>query len=160
MSATLAVVYNFVKPWSTEEATKPMKLTIDLPDALLYRAKNIADLRGVTLTDLIEDGLRVVIETPDASALPATHPVDAPAPLDPAPTPKQAQYLAYIYHYTVVNGQPPSQADMQRYFRTSPPNVHNMILRLEEKGWLERVPGRARALRVLIPAEQLPPLEP
>ena len=48
---------------------------------------------------------------------------------------------------------------MQRYFRTSPPSVHNMILRLEENGWLERIPGQARAIRVLVPPEQLPPLE-
>jgi DNA-binding MarR family transcriptional regulator len=79
--------------------------------------------------------------------------------LDPSPTPRQAQYLAFIHHYTLLNRRPPSQADIQRYFQTAPPNVRNMLLRLEENGWLERSPGQARAIRVLVPPEQLPPLE-
>jgi hypothetical protein len=34
-----------------------------------------------------------------------------------------------------------------------------MILRLEEKGLITRIPGRARTIEVAIPPEQLPPLE-
>jgi hypothetical protein len=30
-------------------------------------------------------------------------------------TEKQGQYLAFIYYYTKINGQPPAEADMQRY---------------------------------------------
>jgi len=41
-----------------------------------------------------------------------------------AHTDKQGQYLAFIYYYTKVNGQPPAEADMQRYFRVTPPSVH------------------------------------
>ena len=29
-------------------------------------------------------------------------------------TEKQGQYLAFIYNYSVIHGQPPSEADMQR----------------------------------------------
>jgi len=47
---------------------------------------------------------------------------------------------------------------MQRYFRVSPPAVHDMILRLEERGLIQRTPRQARSIRVLLPVEQLPPL--
>ena len=73
-------------------------------------------------------------------------------------TEKQGQYLAFIYYYTKINGQPPAEADMQWYFRTTPPTVHQMILRLEEKGFIARTPGMARSIRLLIPFEMLPPL--
>lgn len=73
-------------------------------------------------------------------------------------TEKQGQYLAFIYYYTKINGQPPAEADMQRYFRTTPPTVHQMILRLEEKGFIAHTPGMARSIRLLIPFEMLPPL--
>ena len=73
-------------------------------------------------------------------------------------TEKQGQYLAFIYYYTKINGQPPAEADMQWYFRTTPPSVHQMILRLEEKGFIARTPGMARSIRLLIPFEMLPPL--
>jgi repressor LexA len=74
-------------------------------------------------------------------------------------TEKQGQYLAFIYYYTKVNGRPPAQADMQRYFQTTPPTVHQMIITLEQKGLISRVPGQARAIQVLLPLEQLPPLK-
>jgi DNA-binding MarR family transcriptional regulator len=34
-----------------------------------------------------------------------------------------------------------------------------MILRLEEKGFIERTPGKARSIVVLLSPDQLPPLE-
>ena len=75
------------------------------------------------------------------------------------PTPKQGQYLAFIYEYTAVNGRPPSEAELQRIFRVTPPSVHDMILRLEENGWIARIPGQARSIRVLISPDKLPRLE-
>jgi len=74
-------------------------------------------------------------------------------------TDKQGQYLAFIYYYTKVNGQPPAEADMQRYFRVTPPSVHQMALTLEANGFIERIPGQGRSIRLLIPREQLPDLE-
>ncbi len=32
-------------------------------------------------------------------------------------TPRQGQYLAFIHAYTLVNGRPPAQADIQRFFQ-------------------------------------------
>ena len=74
-------------------------------------------------------------------------------------TEKQGQYLAFIYYYTKVNGGPPAEADMQRYFRVTPPSVHQMVLTLESNGFIERIPGQGRSIRLLIPREDLPDLE-
>ena len=74
-------------------------------------------------------------------------------------TPKQGQYLAFIYYYTKINRRPPAEADIQWYFRVSPPTVHQMILKLEEKGLIRRVPGQARSIEVMVPLENLPMLE-
>ena len=71
-------------------------------------------------------------------------------------TEKQGQYLAFIYNYTVIHGQPPSEADMQRFFRVTPPSVHQMVLKLEEKGFISREPRKARTIQVLVEPEQLP----
>jgi Mn-dependent DtxR family transcriptional regulator len=72
---------------------------------------------------------------------------------------KQGQYLASIYYYTKMHGRAPAEFDMQRYFRVSPPSVHQMVLRLEANGFIERVPGQGRSIRLLIPREELPDLE-
>ena len=74
-------------------------------------------------------------------------------------TEKQGQYLAFIYYYTKGNGRSPAEADMQRYFRVTPPSVHQMVLTLELNGFIERIPGQGRSIRLLIPREQLPDLE-
>jgi repressor LexA len=74
-------------------------------------------------------------------------------------THKQGQYLAFIYYYSRVNGRPPAEADMQRYFRVSPPSVHQMVLTLEANGFIERTPGQGRSLRLLLAREDLPDLE-
>ena len=74
-------------------------------------------------------------------------------------THKQGQYLAFIYYYSRVSGRPPAEADMQRYFRVSPPSVHQMVLTLEANGFIERIPGQGRSLRLLLAREDLPDLE-
>jgi LexA DNA binding domain. len=71
----------------------------------------------------------------------------------------QGQYLAFIRAYTLIHREPPAEADMQRFFRVTPPSVHRMVVTLAERGLVKRTPGRARSLRVLVPPEELPPLE-
>ncbi|MGI8741897.1 MAG: LexA family protein [Bryobacteraceae bacterium] len=73
-------------------------------------------------------------------------------------TQKQGQYLAFIYHYTKLHSQAPSEADMQRYFRVTPPSVHQMVLTLEANGLIDRTPWQARSIRLLVEREDLPPL--
>jgi Iron dependent repressor, N-terminal DNA binding domain len=89
--------------------------------------------------------------------------------IDPAPkrdlsvaprfTAKQGQYLAYIYHYTKVHRQSPAETDLERYFRVSPPSIHTMVKTLERNGLIEKIPGQARSIRLLVLPEHLPPLE-
>ena len=71
----------------------------------------------------------------------------------------QGRYLAFIAAYTKVNGRAPAEADMQRYFRVTPPSVHQMILALERRGLITRTPGRARSIQVLVRGERLPALD-
>lgn len=66
--------------------------------------------------------------------------------------------MAFIYAYTKVNGRPPAEADMQRYFCVTPPSVHRMVVELEERGLIRRLPGVARSIEVLLAPEQLPVL--
>lgn len=74
-------------------------------------------------------------------------------------TPKQGQYLAFIYYYTKLNGYPPAEADMQKYFKVTPPSVHQMVSSLERHGFIEKIPGKPRSIRVLLPSSELPELE-
>ena len=71
-------------------------------------------------------------------------------------TDKQGQYLAFIDAYTRVHGRPPAETDMQRHFRVSPPAVHQMVLTLERAGLIQRQPGVARSIEVLVTPEGLP----
>jgi len=73
-------------------------------------------------------------------------------------SPKQGQYLAFIYYYTKIHRVSPSEADMQRYFQVSPPTVHQMVLNLEKLGFIKRIPGQGRSIRLLLPREELPDL--
>ena len=76
----------------------------------------------------------------------------------PLYTPKQGQYLAFIYAYTRVLGRPPAEADIQRYFKVTPPTVHQMLITLERIGLIRRKPGVARSMELLVSPESLPVL--
>jgi hypothetical protein len=82
---------------------------------------------------------------------------DAPRP---AFTARQGQFLAFIHTYTLVNGRPPAEADMMRFFRLTPPSVHQMVLTLEKAGLISRQPGVARSIVVLLDRSALPALYP
>ena len=88
--------------------------------------------------------------------------------IDPAPSPdpavaprfttKQGQYLAFIYNYSKIHGRAPSELDLQGYFQTTPPTIHDMIKMLELRGFIKRTPGQARSIQVLVRPEHLPTL--
>jgi hypothetical protein len=87
-----------------------------------------------------------------------------PAPkLDPSIPPpfsaKQGQYLAFIYNYTKIHRQAPSEPDLQRHFGVSPPAIHDMIKTLERNGLLEKIAGQARSIRLLVDPHHLPRLK-
>jgi DNA-binding MarR family transcriptional regulator len=70
----------------------------------------------------------------------------------------QGQYLAFIEAYTTLHGVAPAEADMQRFFRVTPPAVHRMVLALEQRGLLKRVAGQARSIRLLLSPVEIPKL--
>lgn len=79
--------------------------------------------------------------------------------MEPSFTTKQGQYLAFIYYYTKVNGVAPAETDFRRYFGTTAPSVHQMIVKLEAAGWIQRTPGAGRSIRLRVPRSELPDLE-
>lgn len=73
-------------------------------------------------------------------------------------TSKQGQYLAFIHLYTRLHRRPPAEADMQQYFRVSPPSIHQMVLTLERQGFIKRQPRTARSIELLVDPKCLPEL--
>ncbi len=76
----------------------------------------------------------------------------------PTFTAKQGQYLAFIHTYTLLNGRAPAEGDMERYFGVSPPSVHRMVIELEHRGFIERVPLQPRSIRILVGPDEIPAL--
>ena len=74
-------------------------------------------------------------------------------------TEKQGQYLAFIDSDITMYGRSPSEADLRRFFRKTPPTIHQMILKLEEKGFISRIPGQARSIQLLIDPDEIPRLK-
>jgi SOS-response transcriptional repressor LexA len=77
----------------------------------------------------------------------------------PTFTEKQGQYLAFIHSYVQLHGRAPAEADMERFFRVSPPSVHRMVVELEKRGLIRRVPRQPRSIELAI-SDGIPPLKP
>ena len=74
-------------------------------------------------------------------------------------TAKQGQYLAFIYYYRKIHGIAPAEADFQRFFRVTPPVVHQMIKTLHAHGFIDREPGTARSISLRLTRAELPDLD-
>jgi repressor LexA len=74
-------------------------------------------------------------------------------------TEKQGKCLTFINNYSVMFGQPPAEADLQRFFGTSPPTIHQMLMTLAEKGLISRTPGKARSILLSVDPNEIPRLE-
>lgn len=116
--------------WSSEDAYPSLDSALEAADAA------IAEWCRVHIPDLAMDSA--------ASTLPYT--------------PKQGQYLAYIHQYSQLNGQAPAEHEIQAFFGVTPPTVHQMILKLEQLGFISRIPRQARSIKVLVAPGALPPL--
>lgn len=83
------------------------------------------------------------------------------APLPGGPTRQQGQFLAFIREYMERNeaGVAPSHADLQRFFNLTPPSVNSMLIRLEQRGFIRRIPGKARAIEIVIKPDWIPTLD-
>lgn len=75
-------------------------------------------------------------------------------------TEKQGQYLAFIHTYVLLHGRSPAEADMERYFGVTPPSVHRMVVELERRGLIRRLPRQPRSIALCIPPEEIPALRP
>lgn len=78
-----------------------------------------------------------------------------------APTRQQGQFLAFIREYIMRNeqGLAPTHAAFQKYFNLTPPSVNSMLIRLEQRGFIQRTPGLARGIQLVIAPDLIPPLE-
>jgi Mn-dependent DtxR family transcriptional regulator len=74
-------------------------------------------------------------------------------------THRQGQFLAFIHLYRLLHKQGPAELDLVKFFRVTPPSVHQMVVKLEELGLITREPGVPRSARVAIPIEEIPELE-
>lgn len=81
-------------------------------------------------------------------------------PVSPPFTDKQGQYLAFIHTYILLNGRAPAEADMERFFRVTPPTVHRMIVELEKRELIRRRPRQARSIEISVAPEKIPLLRP
>lgn len=75
-------------------------------------------------------------------------------------TARQGQFLAFIHLYRKLHRRGPAESDLRAFFRVTAPAVHGTVVKLEELGLITREPGVARSMRVAIPADRLPELEP
>ena len=77
------------------------------------------------------------------------------------PTRRQGQFLAYIREYMLRNplGLAPTHAEFQRFFNLTPPSVNSMLKRLDQRGFIRRIPGKARAIELTIDLELVPRLD-
>ena len=83
--------------------------------------------------------------------------LDRKTPATPARfTAKQGQYLAFIWAYSQINRRAPAEVDFQLYFKVTPPSVHQMIKTLNQMGLIERQPGVARSIKLLVPPQERP----
>jgi DNA-binding MarR family transcriptional regulator len=83
--------------------------------------------------------------------------LDQKAPAETARfTAKQGQYLAFIWAYARINGRAPAEVDFQRYFKVTAPSVHQMLKTLYKLGLIDKQPGVARSIQMLVSPQELP----
>src|SRR5262249_874875 len=77
----------------------------------------------------------------------------------PMLTKKQSELLRFIHERLKETGVPPAFDEMKdALFLRSKSGIHRLILALEERGFIRRLPNRARALEVLrLPDSASPP---
>lgn len=88
-------------------------------------------------------------------------PVKRAATTPCAPTRQQGQFLAFIREYMMRNhaGVAPTHAALQQFFNLTPPSVNSMLIRLESRGFIRRIPHQARGIELTIDPDLILPLE-
>ena len=85
----------------------------------------------------------------------------ATAQASDGPTRQQGQFLAFIREYMMRNeaGVAPTHAILQQFFNLTAPSVNSMLIRLEKRGFIRRVPGKARAIELTVSTDRIPQLD-
>src|SRR5260370_18859396 len=65
------------------------------------------------------------------------------------PTPTQLAYLDFIRKYVELHKRAPAEHEMQAFFGTTPPAVHQMVVTLTKKGLITREPAVARSIQLV-----------
>jgi hypothetical protein len=142
------------------EATKRLS---PVAEAFRKLLKDRAALQGIPrdVQELIGSSVEAISES--LRTIHSVCPVDKAAapPVGKGPTRQQGQFLAFIREYVMRNsaGIAPSHADFQRYFNLTPPSVNSMLIRLEQRGFIRREPGVARAIELVVEPDWIPPLD-
>ncbi len=71
------------------------------------------------------------------------------------PSARQLDYLRFLHAYIELHGRAPAESEIVRHMRVTAPSAHDMMVKLAELGYLERSPGTARSIRLLIDAKLL-----
>jgi hypothetical protein len=108
--------------------------------------------------------IELAIETIDAAiAKLKTVTLEGRLPAVPSggPTRQQGQFLAFIREYMMRNhaGVAPTHASFQRFFDLTAPSVNSMLIRLEQRGFIRRIPRKARAIKLTVNPDWIPPLD-
>lgn len=74
----------------------------------------------------------------------------AKAPKVKGPSARQLDYLRFLHRYIELHRRAPSESEIVMHMRGTAPSAHDMIVKLEDLGYLERSPGAARSIRLLI----------
>jgi hypothetical protein len=87
---------------------RAMRTTVDIPDELFRRAKSQAALRGRKLKDLVEEGLRLVLEEQKAPG-----PAEKKAPVKPRPGSLHEKMQRFC---GIIKEGPPDLSTNKKYF--------------------------------------------
>jgi repressor LexA len=122
--------------------------------------KAIADGTPIEATTV----MKLAIEAIEAAVtkLKAVATASKRTPVGPGgPTRQQGQFLAFIHEYMMRNhaGVAPTHANFQQFFNLTAPSVNSMLIRLERRGFIRRVPHQARAIELTVSPDWIPPLD-
>jgi len=123
---------------NTSQEAKAIQVAFDIPDS---KQGEIVDRLAHAFRTFVTHYTDIAIHFPKQEKISNQQ----------APTAKQAQYLEFIAGYIKIHRISPSQMEIQRYFNVTPPTVHQMILQLEKRGFITRVPGASRSLAIVSP---------
>lgn len=73
-------------------------------------------------------------------------------------TKKQKNMLEYIEKYVLSQGYPPTIRDMGEHFSITPKGAYDHLKAIEKKGYINCVKNRRRAIELLKPSSNHPPL--